>query len=82
MVLISAARTMTALATWERVVAMATPATPSFRTTTKNMSRIILIKQEIIRKYRGRLASPAARRIPDPMLYIKEGMTPRKYIRI
>ena len=49
-VFISAYITMAALATWDREVAMATPATPMRRTRTKNRSSTILVSVDAIRK--------------------------------
>lgn len=63
-VFIRALTTRTALSSWDVMVARAAPATPIPSTATSSTSRIMLVKQLAMRKYRGRLESPMARRIP------------------
>ena len=63
---------------WERVVAMATPATPSFKTATKKRSRKTFRMQVAVRMRKGVLASPRARRIPVPLLYTTIKTIPMK----
>ena len=53
---------------WERIVAIATPSMPICSASTKKRSRKIFNKLVRIRKRRGRMVSPTARRIPLPML--------------
>ena len=61
-------QTMQALKNWELMVAMAAPATPRRSPATRIRSKRILTIQLPIRKYKGRLESPTARRIPAPIL--------------
>ena len=51
---------------WEKIVAKATPATPFSKMITRIMLRTALIIPAIIKKYRGLLVSPVARRIAAP----------------
>lgn len=57
---ISLSVTRTALTAWAIRVAMAAPATPMWKRSTKIVSRTILITQQMIRIYRGLLESPSA----------------------
>jgi len=53
---------------WEITVAMATPATSSFMTMTKNRFRMMLTTPARDRKYSGRWVSPSARSRALPKL--------------
>ena len=68
----------TALATWLMTVAMAAPATPQPNTAMKTVSSTMLTSEATMRKYSGRLESPAARRMLVPMLYKICGIMPKK----
>ena len=65
---ISVTITSTALTTWLIIVASAAPNTPMPNPTTRRMSSTMFTPQHTIRKYSGRLESPTARRMPEPML--------------
>ena len=52
----------------DRIVAMAAPAMPAFSTSTKKRSSTMFSTLVSIRKYRGRVESPTARKMPLPML--------------
>ena len=49
-----------------------------WNTMTNTRSKIVLITAEKSKKYRGRLESPTARRMPDPMLYTNSPLMPAK----
>ena len=53
----------TAEATWETTVAMAAPAMPQWKPTTKSKSRATFIRAATTMAYRGVLASPRARKM-------------------
>ena len=66
---------------WHIIVAMAAPATPILKYTTKRISKKIFMKQLTIKTYRGLFESPTARKIPAPMLYTKLNTIPIKNMR-
>ena len=75
-------RQLTPDTAWETTVATAAPATPICRTMMQKRSRKIFRKAERIRKYRGVLLSPMARRIPETILYRMVAGIPAKIITI
>ena len=65
---------------WLIIVAYAAPAMSILNTITNTRSSITFSTAENIRKYSGRLESPTARSIAEPMLYINSPDMPAKYM--
>ena len=68
----------TALSACEMMVASAADHTPQRNTATNSRSRATLVREEMIRKYSGRLLSPSTFIMPVKVLYITPAPTPAK----
>ncbi len=79
-VFISTEKDMTAEIPCAITVAMATPATPMFRTITMYKSKITFSSDEKIKRYKGIFDFPSALNTDDKILYINKNGNPIKYI--
>ena len=60
--------TRTAETAWEMMVARATPSTPILNRSTNTRSSTVLTRAQATSSKNGRLESPTARNIPEPIL--------------